>query len=289
MRTSGWTYTGIAIFVASILGMLSAGYTSVAVAGEGAINVSVIGNALAAIVGLVLIRAVPPRLSQEFGSVSKRQLVVQGWSLLGIALAVPVAFAALVTAVPSDWQLFYPFLKVLLFFLLPLAILWGTGGIKIPIRGSSRLWYWLGPIPAIIGYLLIEKLGPFSADLITQTSIEPEVLIITVVITFLTASVGEELFYRWMLQTRLELWLGQWPGILIASILFALMHLPTRWIILGGSGSVIEDFFVTTAAVIAIQGTFGLVAGYLWSRYRNIWLTVALHAGLNHVSLLWLL
>src|SRR3712207_9089246 len=43
-------------------------------------------------------------------------------------------------------------------------------------------------------------------------------------ITFMTASVAEWLFYRVMLQTRLEALLGRWPAITATALLFAAMH-----------------------------------------------------------------
>lgn len=50
-------------------------------------------------------------------------------------------------------------------------------------------------------------------------------LAVVALITALTAGVGEELFSRRWLQTRLEAALGGWPGILVASLVFAFMLL----------------------------------------------------------------
>lgn len=91
--------------------------------------------------------------------------------------------------------------------------------------------------------------------------------------TALTASIGEEIFYRYWLQTRLEALLGRWPGILLASLLFGLMHVASHGAGLGWG--------LTVAVVIAGQGVFGIVAGYLWSRYRRLWLPILLHLSSN--------
>lgn len=84
----------------------------------------------------------------------------------------------------------------------------------------------------------------------------------------------EEVFYRGWLQTRLEMLHGRWPAVLATSLLFAFMHIervPAGAIELG------------LASTIAYQGMFGLMQGYLWSRFRNIWVIIAIHIAVNLV------
>jgi uncharacterized protein len=96
-------------------------------------------------------------------------------------------------------------------------------------------------------------------------------------LTFLTASVLEEIFYRALLQTRLEALLGRWPAITATALLFAAMH--THRI---GAGPLAE----TVAVVLVFNGGFGLFLGYLWARYRNIWSLVVTHGAVNSLTLL---
>jgi uncharacterized protein len=103
-------------------------------------------------------------------------------------------------------------------------------------------------------------------------------LIVGVSLTFFTANVVEELFYRVALQTRLEATLGRWPGILLTGLLFAFMHLPTH----GQLGSALAGL----GAITIHQGVFGLFVGYLWSRYRNVWVLIAAHSIVNTFPLL---
>ncbi|PNI07159.1 hypothetical protein CXX84_17505 [Arthrobacter sp. AFG7.2] len=86
------------------------------------------------------------------------------------------------------------------------------------------------------------------------------------------AGVGEEIFYRYWLQTRAEASLGRWGGIVLATLLFALMHVGSRTSL--GLG-------VEVAAAIVVQGSFGLLLAYLWARYRNIWLAIITHVFAN--------
>jgi membrane protease YdiL (CAAX protease family) len=90
----------------------------------------------------------------------------------------------------------------------------------------------------------------------------------------LTASVLEEVFYRAWLQTRLEVLYGRWPAIMVSSLLFALMH---------SSRIDAADPLLGLATIIAFQGVFGLMLGYLWARYRNFWVIVFIHVVTNLV------
>ena len=55
------------------------------------------------------------------------------------------------------------------------------------------------------------------------------------------------------------------------------MHLPSH-----PQGGLIT----TLTAIVVYQGTFGLFTGYLWSRYRNIYVLIAAHSIVNSLPLL---
>ncbi|MGV0584314.1 CPBP family intramembrane glutamic endopeptidase [Mycobacteroides chelonae] len=96
-------------------------------------------------------------------------------------------------------------------------------------------------------------------------------------ITLLTACVLEEVFYRGFVQTRPESLGGRWPAIAATSVLFAAMHLASRV----HATTVAVDL----ATIVAVQGIFGVMRGYLWSRYRNIWAPTAIHIAVNLIYL----
>ena len=100
-------------------------------------------------------------------------------------------------------------------------------------------------------------------------------------ISLLLAGIPEELLFRVLLQTRLEVVLGRWNGILGATALFALMHVPQTYFLtsLGKLSSNPTLAVGATVGAVLISSTLtGLVWGYLWSRYRNAWLNVAIHS-----------
>ena len=74
------------------------------------------------------------------------------------------------------------------------------------------------------------------------------------------------------MQTSLERLLGRWPGIVIASLLWASWHASIQ-----GTGHLLLD----VATAISNQGVLGLYLGYLWSGYRRAWAPLAVHAAVN--------
>lgn len=180
------------------------------------------------------------------------------------------------TLVRDVWALAKP----LVFLVLPLVLL-RTRGEPDPFRLTwwpRRSWRWLAPIPAVLAFGWLSVLGPLAPPLPTAEDYpDPVYLAVGATLTFFTANVLEEVFFRGMLQTRLEALFGRWPGILLAALLFAWLHLPTH-----GQGSLP----LTLGAIVAFQGFFGLFTGYLWSRYRNLWAPIAAHTAMNTVPLL---
>jgi membrane protease YdiL (CAAX protease family) len=89
----------------------------------------------------------------------------------------------------------------------------------------------------------------------------------------------EEFLFRVLLQTRLEVLLGRWNGLLVTTALFALGHMPGRVVSMWGkTNSPLLDLLLVFASVVTIQGPLALVLGYMWMRYRNAWLNVGAHA-----------
>ncbi len=106
---------------------------------------------------------------------------------------------------------------------------------------------------------------------------DPVTVAVVSLITLLTAGVLEEVFYRGFLQTRLESLVGRWPAVATSSTLFAAMHI--------ASHVHVDTLTVDLATIVAVQGTFGVMQGYLWSRYRNIWAPIAIHVAVNLIYL----
>ena len=182
--------------------------------------------------------------------------------------------------------LLYPLAKIVLFLLVPMAAL---RFLRPEVsRGSPRLgriasrpgaaWRW-GGIVAVATALYLGTFSPLAPPVPGIGDLPPlPVLLVAMVSTFLTASVLEEIFFRVWLQTRLEVLFGHWAGIVLGALAFGAMHVVTH--------QALGHPVLNVAQVVAVQGVAGLLYGYLWTRYRNVWLLIMLHTGVNSLGLL---
>jgi membrane protease YdiL (CAAX protease family) len=207
--------------------------------------------------------------------------------VLAIGVLFPFVWYAVRTAgvegetVGAFWAMSKP-----LFFLLVPGLILGfryRERLLVTVEGESLwrpkgAWRWSYPIAVLLGFGYLFLLSPAAGPLPRAADYPDAVLLaIGATLTFITANVIEELFFRVILQSRLELAYGRWPAIIVSALVFALMHLPSHS--QGGFGP-------TLAVIVVFQGTFGLFTGYLWSRYRNIYVLIGAHSIVNTVPLL---
>lgn len=186
------------------------------------------------------------------------------WSTLAL-LALAVAFPVVVGTFDLAGGEGYVLAKAAMFMVVPAIVVGVLHGIRIQTRPGA--WRWWAPAVVVVIWTLLSEVAPWNPthDL---SGVDPTLLIVAALATAITASVGEELFYRRWLQSRLEAGLGVWPGIALTSLLFAFMHLASH-----GTGELLLD----VARVIVAQGTFGVFVGVLWWRYRNLAAIILAH------------
>ncbi|MDI6104452.1 type II CAAX endopeptidase family protein [Actinoplanes sp. NEAU-A12] len=281
MRTWMPTAAGLTVLAGAPILLLATGHTRIITsADEEAAAVPLAAVVVPCLVGLILIRLVPPSLpvmAIAGDDVTRRQ----ARGLAGVALLF-TALAIAVRALPGGSDL-YPLVKVL--------VLLGGGWLVLrSARGRSparahrervpRLWYRLGPVPAVLawGYLYFySPLAGGGEDVSGYADWDRVELALTMLFVFFTASVLEEWFYRVALQTRLEALWGRWPAITAAALLFVLMH---------AYRLVDEPSVVVALGTITSTGALALMAGYLWSRYRNMWAIFVVHGAANALALI---
>lgn len=234
-----------------------------------------------ALIVLLLTRLVPPRLAtlDPLADIDRQRITREVWVLVGAAIAFPALVVA-ATAAGMTRDVIYSPLKVLIFLVIPLLAFRAFRGDGSKARWITRLdrTRALAPIVPVVAWFLLARLGPLAPPAIAPASLpDPVTMAVASVITLLTAGVLEEVFYRGFLQTRLESVVGRWPAIATSSILFAAMHI--------ASHVHVSTLAVDLATIIAVQGTFGVMQGYLWSRYRNIWAPIAIHVAINLIYL----
>ncbi|MCM3340558.1 CPBP family intramembrane metalloprotease [Paenibacillus sp. MER TA 81-3] len=106
-------------------------------------------------------------------------------------------------------------------------------------------------------------------------------LLLGLLLPLVQAALPEEIFYRYILQTRLEKAIGAFAGIVLSAILFSLFHLPSRYLLASGVEGIAGDLSSILLGTILPAFVIGIILGYLWYKFRNIWILIALHYGID--------
>lgn len=233
---------------------------------QGAEAVSYWVTLLPTVLGILLVLLIPRRSPARLVVIhERRKFTITTFGLLFLAVLFPLASAVL----PLQGEQ-YVLGKLLLLMILP-------GALLILLRGSIRIDFhknaarWWAPLIVIALWTAVSQLAPRNPSF-DLAGLDPVFVLTVALSTAVTAGIGEELFYRRWLQCRLEARLGAWPGIVVASAGFALMHFGSH-----GQGEFIED----VARAIVVQGSFGLFLGILWWRYRNLLANIVVHIFAN--------
>ncbi len=253
---------GTALFVAAAAVLVATGNTGVRITADNEQTQQMWQRWIPAMVGILLIRFLPPRVRRDHGGPVDRR---QAWILLGAA----VAFAVLLK-VTGQFEL----LKAMLILLLPLLVFRFLGGKPTANWPATATW---APAVPVGAWLLLTYVGPLAAPIGEPLAMSGLELAAVLLVGFLANSVLEEFFYRRWLQTRWEQWLGPWAAILIASIVWSVWHIAIQ-----GRG----ELGIDLASALMNQGVLGLFLGYLWSRYRLMWPLITVHGAINALPVL---
>lgn len=174
-----------------------------------------------------------------------------------------------------------PVARVVFLGLLPVLLVDRGGQLRMDRASQLRVlavrvgeaWRWWGAVPVAVVLATVLR---YRWEALTGLGAPG--LLLGALAVLLVVALPEELFFRFLLQTRLEAVLGRGAGIVLVALLFAVTYAA-----LGGYA----DFFRFDAhavggdyvVAIAAYGVVGLLYGYLWTRYRNLWLNVALRTG----------
>lgn len=109
--------------------------------------------------------------------------------------------------------------------------------------------------------------------------------LISFILALFIAGFVEEFFFRGVLQSRLAAYLGsEWRGLLIASLLFGLLHLPMYFF------SPFEpthgNLFWSVTSVITEQAVAGVLLGVLWLKTHNLIGPVLLHTFIDAIAMM---
>jgi membrane protease YdiL (CAAX protease family) len=96
------------------------------------------------------------------------------------------------------------------------------------------------------------------------------------------AGIVEEVFFRWLLQSRIAALTGsQLSAVCLTGLAFGLAHAPGMWMRGAAAAEGLgadPDLLLVVAYSVTTQGVAGLMLALLWARTRSLTLVVALHA-----------
>ncbi|WP_017616165.1 CPBP family intramembrane glutamic endopeptidase [Nocardiopsis salina] len=171
--------------------------------------------------------------------------------------------------------------RVLFLFTLPVLIL-DRSGVTIDGRGAQmpsialkvrEPWRWNGLMPVLVSLALMAVL------FLPHTGYPgASMALLGFLCAFAVISLCEEVFFRAMLQTRLEYYMGRWGGIVATSVVFAVTYALVQ------SFDAVsqlpgDDLVHDTGLAMLTYAAAGLFYGYLWACFRNLWLNVLMRIG----------
>jgi len=189
--------------------------------------------------------------------------------------------------------------KVLVFVLIPFVIYKYAFGFSSKDFGLttntnkilSRRSIFIFVVMALL-FSLLQWFGGRAAEPIRAGEFNSVELIVGMPLVFiwLFIEVGlvEEFFFRALLQDRISVFTKStsW-GIVLASLLFGLAHAPGMYFREAGAVdglSTNPSVMTTISYCIAVQATAGLPFAIIWSKTRNLWLLMAIHAAADLLS-----
>ncbi|MFZ9187040.1 MAG: CPBP family intramembrane glutamic endopeptidase [Algoriphagus sp.] len=229
-----------------------------------------------------------PKDELSFKDLNQESNALLGYSVFYILLAVGIGKLIQVAPFPilgaADFiqDLWYALVFKLIFLLFIPSYLYfnvwnySKKDLVLGLRATPTIWF-KGILLVLVGFGL--NAGHIPGILAQAPLVELAGLKwgIGIVLPLLIAGLPEELFFRGMLQTRLEKRWNTAVAILVSGILFTAWHLPSRFFLASGvegqAGDLSSVVLGTGVPVLLVS----LYFGWHWARYRNLPLLICAH------------
>ena len=221
-------------------------------------------------------------MSHQSASPARRVGVATGLTVLGVVFSVLLSIPALVVSLDALTQFAVALvLSELGFVAAGLLFLRATDNgldflrVRIPNR---RAWGFVvvGTV-ALFVYRLVAIFGaqtlglPLAGNSVTQLAEEGflTTLLLLVPLSILVVGPAEELLFRGVVQSYLDGAFSTAPAVVLTSVLFALVHLPTTW--------VATPDLAAVSVTLAILFGLSVLLGYLYVWTDNLVVPVLVH------------
>ena len=192
----------------------------------------------------------------------------------------------------EQWQFFIVLIrKLLVFVLIPYLAYRAMGfslsdfGLKIPVYKTFTKRNVLLLVAMSVTILLFEYFLSGGAKPVREDQFTLSQLMLSIPLTFLwllvEAGLIEEFFFRAILQSRLAaLMRSEWGAILIGGLIFGLAHVPGLYLRGAESEGISEQLpaWFWLSYCIVNMSIAGIFLGIIWSKTRNLYLVIILHA-----------
>lgn len=149
--------------------------------------------------------------------------------------------------------------------------------------GLRGFGYVVGGIVAILAGnisigLLFQRAGVESAShtIVETAETEPTVLLVLIPLSYLVIAPGEELLYRNVVQKTLRESFSPVAGVVVASAVFAAVHLPAY----SSPGA----SFRATLSTLAVIFVLALILGAIYERTKNVVVPILVHGTFNAIA-----
>ena len=181
--------------------------------------------------------------------------------------------------------------KLLVFVLIPFAVYKVCGftakdfglthtTVKLGDRHILLLFIVLSVAALLFQYFLSNGSKPLRDELFGSKQLFTGIPLAFIYL-FFDAGLIEEFFFRALLQSRLTVLLKSATGsIVVSAVVFGLVHAPGLYLRGAESEGISESlpFLFWASYTIAYMSLAGIFLGIVWSKTKNLWLLMALHA-----------
>ena len=221
-------------------------------------------------------------------NLQRESFLLLGYSLFYFLLAISIGKLIqvfpfpILEAVDFIQDLWYALVFKLIFLLLIPSLLffkiWNYSSKDLLLDLRPKPFSWIkGILLVLAGFGLNVRHIPAIMEQATLVDYPTLRWLIGILLPLLIAGLPEELFFRGMLQTRLEKRWNTPLAILVSGLLFTAWHLPSRFFLASGVEGQAGDWssiLLGTGIPVLLVSLF---FGWHWARYRNLPLLICTH------------
>ncbi|MFC7082064.1 CPBP family intramembrane glutamic endopeptidase [Halorussus caseinilyticus] len=221
-------------------------------------------------------------MSHQSASPARRVGVATGLTVLGVVLSVLLSIPALAVSLNTLAQFTVALVLSELGFVAAAVVFLrttdrGLDYLRVRVPDLRALGFVVAGTVALFVYRLVAILGaqavglPLAGNSVTQLAEQGvlDTLLLLVPLSILVVGPAEELLFRGVIQSYLDGAFSRAPAVVLTSVLFALVHLPTTWVATPDP--------LAVGVTLAILFGLSILLGYLYVWTDNLVVPILVH------------